>query len=116
MERRGKEGEKKAASYLRKRGFRILERNYHCRSGEIDLVALEGDFLVFVEVKQRKEGSLVSPEEAVTPEKKRKIVFCSKCWIMEHNYRGNVRYDVVAIRGKRLRHYEGAFSIEEGRR
>ncbi len=112
MQRKGREGEKEAAEYLEEKGFRILEENYHCGVGEVDLVALEGDYLVFVEVKKRKEESLVSPEEAVTREKRRKIVFCSKCWIMEHSYRGDVRYDVVAISGERMRHYKGAFSVE----
>ena len=108
--RRGKKAEKRACNYLKEKGFRVLGKNYHCRVGEIDLIALDRSYLVFVEVKKRQKGSLVSPEEAVTEEKKDRIIFCSKCWIMEHNYKGDIRYDVVTICGDRLRHYKGAFT------
>ena len=63
----GKLGERIAASYLSKKGFKIIEMNFYKRWGEIDIVALEGETLVFVEVKTRMESDRISPEESMTP-------------------------------------------------
>ncbi len=65
--------EEAAASHLVECGYRVIERNYHSRFGEIDIVAADGDTLVFVEVKYRKTGSLVSPLESLTREKAHRI-------------------------------------------
>jgi len=70
---KGREGEDIAAACLRKEGYRIIERNYRCRYGEIDIIAMDADDIVFVEVKSRKSDNFGSPEEAVGITKQRKI-------------------------------------------
>ena len=67
-------GENLAASFLRKKGFKILERNFKARYGELDIIALEGDTLVFIEVKTRIGNHFGAPEEAITPWKLRELV------------------------------------------
>ena len=66
----GKAGEEAAASFLERKGYRILEQNYRVKGGEIDIIAQKGSYLVFAEIKERREDSLVSPLEAVTPQNK----------------------------------------------
>ncbi len=95
----GNKGEDLAAAFLRSRGFRILERQARVpRVGEIDLVALDRDELVFVEVKTRHGISFGSPEEAVTASKLRTLAACAESW---RNARGwtarPYRIDVVAV-------------------
>lgn len=108
----GNEGEDIAAAFLRSRGFRILERQVRIsRMGEIDIVALDGQALVFVEVKTRKGDSFGSPEEAVTPSKLRTIAACAESWrIMKGCSARLYRIDVIAIdladRGPAIRHLE----------
>lgn len=79
-------------------GYKILERNYRCRSGEIDLVCRDGSDLVFVEVKCRRSSSCGSPLEAVTPRKQKRITQTALHYIKERRCeRCPVRFDVVAI-------------------
>jgi putative endonuclease len=91
----GERGERAAARYLRRQGMRILERGYRTHAGEIDLIAREGETLVFVEVKARRRGV---PAEAVTPEKQRRLTltavgFLKRYRLLEQRW----RFDVVAI-------------------
>ncbi|MEW6034735.1 MAG: YraN family protein [Chloroflexota bacterium] len=91
-------GEKLAADLLKKRGYRILERNYRCREGEIDIVARQGDCLVFVEVRTKTGGGFGSPEESVTAAKKGKLVTAALSYLQGH--RGppaDWRIDMVAV-------------------
>src|SRR5262245_12014694 len=92
----GDRGERHAARYLRQQRFRILMRGYRTPHGEIDLVARDGDVLVFVEVKSRRQGE---PAEAVTPEKQRRLTLAGLRFLTEHGLLENqpVRFDVVAI-------------------
>lgn len=69
----GQEQEAKAACFLKTQGYQILERNYRCKKGEIDLIAREGQYLVFVEVKYRSTNESGLPEEAVDLRKQRQI-------------------------------------------
>ena len=69
----GKAGENCVASWLEERGYEILERNFHSRFGEIDIIAKRGTYIAFVEVKTRAPNSLVSPLEAITAAKQRKL-------------------------------------------
>ena len=69
----GRKYEEKAAELLEKQGYFILERNYRCKQGEIDLIGKEGEYLCFIEVKYRSDLSYGSPLEAVTKAKQRKI-------------------------------------------
>ncbi len=71
--RLGRSGEEVAARYLERRGYTIIARNHRCPEGEIDLVAREGDCLVFVEVRTRRGRGFGTPEESVTPAKRERL-------------------------------------------
>jgi putative endonuclease len=94
----GRTGEHLAADALMERGYRILERNFRCRYGEIDLVAEQEQDLVFVEVKTRRGTTYGRPEEAVTVAKQRKIVEVASYYLDLHNCpERSWRIDVVAV-------------------
>lgn len=107
----GKEKELAAAEYLAGRGYRILEHNFFCRAGEIDLIAREGSYLVFIEVKYRKNGAFGSPEEAVTKGKQRVIAEVARYYLLKNGYPQNTlcRFDVVAIAGQEIHLIINAF-------
>lgn len=113
LRRLGAEAEEAAINYLKNKGYVILERNYHARYGEVDVIAQQNDTLVFVEVRQRKKHSLVSAEESVTPKKQKKLALAASIYIA--NVIGKempIRFDVIAVENKKIRHYEGAFRPE----
>ncbi len=92
----GTRGERIAARLLRRRGYAIVARNYRCRAGEIDLVAVDGSVLVFVEVKMRAEAE---PLLAIDPRKQRQIVRVARHFLAAHRLSGReIRFDVVGIR------------------
>ena len=94
----GKEGEKIAAAYLKKNGYRIIEINFRCPIGEIDIVAKEKDDLVFVEVKTRKSIDLGYPEQAVGIRKQKKMSQLALWYLQKRKIaETNARFDVVAI-------------------
>lgn len=97
--RAGRQGENLAVAYLQKQGYRILTRNYRCFYGEADIVAKEGDTLVFVEVKTRKTETFGVPQESVGYLKQKKLSKISLCYIQEKHLQDcNARFDVVAVR------------------
>ena len=94
----GNRGERVAARHLRKAGFRILARQYANRFGEIDLIALDGDCVVFAEVKTRRTDSAGTPLEAVTYEKQKKLTRTALAWLKRHGLLEQAaRFDVVSI-------------------
>ena len=94
----GKEGEKIAAAYLKKNGYRIIEINFRCPIGEIDIVAKEKDDLVFVEVKTRKSIELGYPEQAVGIRKQKKMSQLALWYLQKRKIADtNARFDVVAV-------------------
>lgn len=94
----GKVGEDFAVSLLKKRGYKILTRNFRSRFGEIDIIALDGDTLVFVEVKTRWSRKFGVPEESITPLKLRHLEKTVDYFKMLHpNTPDSMRIDVVAI-------------------
>jgi putative endonuclease len=94
----GRAGEQLAARTLLKRGYRVLEHNFRCQQGEIDIVAEEGQDLVFVEVKTRRGTACGLPEEAVTPRKQRKLIEVAYTYLDLHMCADRSwRIDVVAI-------------------
>jgi len=94
----GRTGERLAAEALARRGYRILERNFRCCYGEIDLVAEDGHELVFVEVKTRRGTAFGRPEEAVTLRKQRKLVEIAAYYLDLHACADRAwRIDVVAV-------------------
>lgn len=108
---KGREYERKAAEYLESLGWTILERNYRCRTGEIDLIAADGDTLVFAEVKYRRTAGCGNPAEAVDGRKQYTICRVSDYYRMKHQipYSRPCRFDVVAIQGKDIFLYRNAF-------
>lgn len=115
----GARGEDAAAAYLDRIGMTIIDRNWRCRAGEIDIIALDGTDLVLVEVKTRRSTSHGTPEEAVSATKQRRIVHLARSYIAEAGIRpGGVRFDVVAIRvlapdRALLRHHRAAFTLTD---
>jgi len=113
----GRDGEDAAAKLLARLGFRVLERNYRCRLGEVDLICRHGDTLVFVEVKTRAEGSLAAGTDAVHGRKRSRIVKAAAEYLSEHDsWDRPCRFDVVSVvrRDGRLEaeHLPDAFQAE----
>ena len=114
--RTGKKGEDIACSYLKSRGYRIVERNYKCPLGEIDIVARDRDAIVFVEVKSRKSEEFGDPQLAVGQEKQKKVSRISLTYLKDKNlYPCNARFDVVAIKmlpdGSTIELIQNAFEL-----
>ncbi|MCQ4084174.1 YraN family protein [Streptomyces sp. RB6PN25] len=95
----GRYGEELAARRLTEAGLTVLARNWRCRSGEIDIVASEGDALVICEVKSRRAGPYEDPMAAVTPRKAERLRRLAECWLTEHGGAppGGVRIDLVGV-------------------
>ncbi len=110
----GVRGERLAAQYLAGMGYELVARNWRCEVGEIDLVVLDGDCLVFVEVRTRRGRSLGTPEDSITARKRQRLWDLAWAYIVEQDWTGDCRIDVVAIemdrRGRLVRvdHYENA--------
>ncbi len=113
----GRWGEERAARYLRLRGWRIVESNYRCRFGEIDLIASRGGVLAFIEVKTRKDASHGEAREFVTEAKQRRLLAAASLYLAEHETDLQPRFDVVEIyapqgaetRFPKINHIENAF-------
>lgn len=106
-------GEDVAAAYLEEDAMTVVERNWRCRDGELDLVALDGDTVVFVEVKTRRGEGFGTPAEAVTVSKSRRLRRLAAQWLREQAWRaGEVRIDVVGVLIRDdtafVEHFEGA--------
>ena len=114
---KGKNYEQKAAAYLKEQGMSLLTTNYRCRQGEIDIIGIHENCLVFVEVKYRKDEKSGMPEEAVGVSKQRKICRVSDYFrISNRQYEQlQVRYDVAAITGEQIKWYQNAFEYQTGR-
>ena len=94
----GKKGESLAADYLKKNGYEILEKNFRCPLGEIDMIARDNEGLVFLEVKTRRSDDLGYPEEAVDRKKQTKISRLAAYYLQTKNLTNTqARFDVVAI-------------------
>ena len=117
--RTGKQGEDLAAAHLAENGYRILERNYRSVFGEIDIVAEEGDTLVFVEVKSRRAEAYGDPQLAVGPKKQRKISRVAMSYLSEKGWnRRPARFDIVAVKlrpsGNLIELIRNAFELASG--
>lgn len=113
----GKEGEGRAAEYLIKKGYTILERNCRIGGSELDIIALKDGFIVFVEVKSRDSESHGYPEEFVDEKKIKKIVDGAKMFSVRKKYRNMlIRFDVISVlwkaEGFSIEHYENAFEYD----
>lgn len=112
----GRRGEELAARQLAAKGYEIVARNWRCKTGELDLVAREGECLVLVEVRTRRGRAMGSPEGSITATKQARLIALSEAYVQENGWDGDWRIDVVAIemdgRGRLLRvdHYENAIT------
>jgi putative endonuclease len=94
----GKQGEAIAVQYLLKRKYAVIEQNFRCKCGELDIIAREGKVTVFIEVKTRKNLSYGPPQLAVTPFKQRQISKAALFYMAQKRIQGtNARFDVIAI-------------------
>jgi putative endonuclease len=95
----GRAGEDAAAALLSERGLRVVARNVRYRNGELDLVAEDGNVLVFVEVRRRSSGEHGTPAESVTASKRTRVVRAARRWLVENPRFASreVRFDVVAL-------------------
>lgn len=109
----GAAGEARAAEYLEERGYRILERNYRDRAGEIDIVAMDQGTLAFVEVKYRRSGACGSPFAAVDGRKQRRIIGAARRYMYEKGLgtETDCRFDVVAVTGDEIELLQNAFML-----
>jgi putative endonuclease len=100
MTGRGAAAEELAAAFLEGQGLRIVERNYRCRFGEIDLVARSGTVLVFVEVRARMSEAFGGAAGSITAAKRRRLVAAARHYLAKHSVSRACRFDVVLIRGR----------------
>jgi putative endonuclease len=109
----GQEGEELAREHLAKKGYRILHRNWKSGKREIDIIAENKDFIVFVEVKTRTDDFHMHPRHAVTSEKQKSIIFAAEAYIARYNIDKESRFDIISIisNGKsiEIEHIEDAF-------
>ena len=109
----GREYESLAAAYLKKQGYTLLEKNFTCRQGEIDLIAREGEYLCFVEVKYRTTTHSGDPVEAVTPVKQARIIRTAQVYLLARGLGDDVkcRFDVIGITPGSVRLIRNAFAL-----
>lgn len=102
----GKEGEDKAIKYLQKQGYKIIQRNFECRQGEIDIIAKDKEEYVFIEVKTRQNFHYGMPCDAVTEKKQNHIWNATKYYLYSHKLESKfVRFDVIEIYKKNGQFY-----------
>lgn len=107
----GSEKEEEAKKYLQQKGYQILTSNFRCKMGEIDLIARDGKYLVFVEVKYRSSGKAGLPQEAVDIRKQRRIVLTAKYYMMLQGISefSPCRFDVVVMTPEHVELIQNAF-------
>jgi putative endonuclease len=114
----GSKGEKLAAKFLKRKGYRIVHRNYRCRLGEIDIIAKQDDTIIFVEVRTKQTDEFGAPQYSITAAKKGHISKVALWYIKENKLiNQSCRFDVVAItfsensRKPDIEHIENAFQL-----
>ena len=107
----GKIGEDKATEYLKKSGFKILDKNYKTHVGEIDIIAKDGEIIVFIEVKTRTTENYGAPAEAVNKQKQEKYFKVASEYLVKNNLIDfECRFDVIEILDGKINHVKDAFS------
>jgi putative endonuclease len=108
-------GEKIAASYLRNKGYKILAGNYNGRGFEIDLIAMKGDLVAFVEVKRRESSEFMNPLDSINKKRKEHMIKGARFFLSTNDLydRCDVRFDVITVIGAKenIEHYEDAFRV-----
>lgn len=112
----GRSGEAAAAEYLKRKKYRILGMNYACRFGEIDVIAADRKFVVFAEVKQRKNGDFAAPREFVNAAKQRRLIAAASLWLQQNETDKQPRFDVIEVYAPddaavQINHIENAFEV-----
>lgn len=112
----GKEGERLAERYLQKKGYKLLQRNYRCSGGELDLIVLDRRVIVFVEVKTRTGSAFGTPFEAVEYRKQQRMIRAAQFFLAQKGLQQrDARFDVVGIswpgREPVIEHIENAFGL-----
>lgn len=112
----GNAGETQACDFLTAKGYKILARNYRCKTGEIDIIAQQKKFLVFIEVKTRASShAFGGPVAAVTPAKQRKIALAATLYIKETALKfDSIRFDIISVLPQQIDHIENAFTPLRG--
>ncbi len=113
----GQQAELLASSFLKKKGFKIIQKNYRSSIGEIDIIAKEKDTLVFVEVKARTNTHYGLPKEAVTYKKQQQIIRTAMWYLNEKHIHthSKIRFDVISIlidKQPKIEHIKAAFQVE----
>lgn len=115
----GRWGEDAAAEHMKKKGYKIIGRNFSCRMGEVDIIAQKGRYIVFVEVKTRKNDAFATAAEFVTPAKQRRLITAAELWLGQNPTRKQPRFDVIEVYAPQgvltakpdIRHLEDAFGL-----
>ena len=105
----GQKAEDLAAAFLQAKGLTVVERNFRAKVGEIDLIARDGDEIVFVEVRARASRAFGGAAASVDGPKRRKLVRAARLWLAARGWGGACRFDVVAVDGAALEHLPAAF-------
>ena len=110
----GIEGENIAVEYLKKAGYKILERNFSSNTGEIDIIAQDKKYIVFVEVKSRENTKYGMPVESITMQKVRRIIRTAQCYLV---YKGKqnclCRFDVIEVLRGEVNHIKNAYDASD---
>jgi putative endonuclease len=108
----GRKGEDISVKFLKKQGYKIMERNYRCSLGEIDIVAKDKNILCFVEVKTRKTKEYGLPEEAIDGHKQKKLAKVALAYLKEKKiYKQDLRFDVVSVYSDHIELIKDAFIV-----
>jgi putative endonuclease len=112
----GREGEQIAERYLKKKGYRLVERNYRCPVGELDLIVLDRQVIVFVEVKTRMDDSFGGPLESVHSRKQQRMIQAAQFFLSQQRlHHREARFDVVGVsfvgRETTIEHIQNAFDV-----
>jgi len=109
----GQRGEKVAQSFLHEKGYKILHVNWRNRKSEIDIIAMDGDILVFVEVKTRQTNHFGDPENAVDYKKQKRLIHAANAYVLKNRIENDARFDIVSILIEKnatvINHYADAF-------
>ncbi|MDR2401901.1 MAG: YraN family protein [Cytophagales bacterium] len=105
----GKKGEDATLQYLFDRGCELLERNYRYKKNEIDIIVKKNTTICFVEVKKRGSQKFGYPESFVSEGQKERIREAAENFIIENNWKGNIRFDISAVTGDHVEYFEDAF-------
>lgn len=105
---KGQEAEAKALNFLQEKGYELLAQNYRFQKGEIDLIVKKENLLVFVEVRSLQSANFGFPEQTISEKKKQLLRKTAENFVFENHWQKNFRFDVIAILGKQIEHFEDA--------